>query len=982
MTAIAGANIRLGGDETGLISSLTNARKQFSLFTREINSSVAQAYKKADAEQKIFRGGLTRLGNEITSLGQKMALVGTLPTLFAAGKAYKDYADIQRMEKGLALYGSTLEDIRRLAKEPNIGVFDGAKSLVGLRAAKIEAGLAERAVKSFANAIAAAGGNAADLEPALLNLKQFKATRNINQVDLRQLSARIPQSSDVILKAFGTLDTEKLNKIGIDKFIEGFVTELEKIPKVAGGAGVAMEQVSDSFTFFSATIGEGLEKAFNVSDKISAIGGILDSLATNFKALNPEAQKAILWIGGLAVAIPALVTSIGGVIKLSSFIATGLGFATVPWAGIILGVMGVVSAIAAIIAIAPLAASNVAELNKQQEEVAGFSKKLNPLLSQYEALKEKTDLTAAEQKKLKDITKQIADLVPTAVKTWDNYGNAIDINTNKAASYTAEQRKLLAAMQATRREAILLDLQTSSRRKGELQSVLTSGKQTSRVNLGMGVYQDQTHVLLPAEVKKAATELADIQQKDAQNRAELLKIGGIDAYKKDLIELDSLTKKEIRLRKELSEALKGNDFNKSEDLRIEKSSVSEQIKAAKDRIRVAAPFLAQAQADSRMPKSPKVKETVIPNPKDDKPYKDTDNHTAYLKLLREEKKELKDIRDIAADIKKQDQSGSTLGDSTASGLEKAKKQLDNLGGRRMGSSLDDIGRTNAARPENIQLGAALDLKSYFKGRFNIDELKSYFAQIPKVVEESVEDYQNKINGFADATAKLGSYFQGNLSLDEMRKYFQAIPKIAEQSNADYQVEVEKTVDATIQLNQELTSALRSAATDIGVSFGEMLGNLASGAGGFEDFGKRLMGTIGGLLKDMGKALIAFGTSGIILKNLGKNPYLAVAAGIAMVALGQVAQKTVSKQAGEASVRLAKGGLAYGETRAIVGDNPNAKFDPEVVAPLSKLKSILNEDRKSSESSGGAWSHTVRIQGSDILLSLQRETSKNKALGIV
>jgi hypothetical protein len=39
-------------------------------------------------------------------------------------------------------------------------------------------------------------------------------------------------------------------------------------------------------------------------------------------------------------------------------------------------------------------------------------------------------------------------------------------------------------------------------------------------------------------------------------------------------------------------------------------------------------------------------------------------------------------------------------------------------------------------------------------------------------------------------------------------------------------------------------------------------------------------------------------------------------------------------------KLARGGLAFGPTAAMVGDNPNAGVDPEVIAPLSKLKSML------------------------------------------
>lgn len=40
--------------------------------------------------------------------------------------------------------------------------------------------------------------------------------------------------------------------------------------------------------------------------------------------------------------------------------------------------------------------------------------------------------------------------------------------------------------------------------------------------------------------------------------------------------------------------------------------------------------------------------------------------------------------------------------------------------------------------------------------------------------------------------------------------------------------------------------------------------------------------------------------------------------------------------------LAKGGLAYGPTLAIVGDNPNAAVDPEVISPLSRLSAMIRE----------------------------------------
>ena len=46
-------------------------------------------------------------------------------------------------------------------------------------------------------------------------------------------------------------------------------------------------------------------------------------------------------------------------------------------------------------------------------------------------------------------------------------------------------------------------------------------------------------------------------------------------------------------------------------------------------------------------------------------------------------------------------------------------------------------------------------------------------------------------------------------------------------------------------------------------------------------------------------------------------------------------------------RLAKGGLVNQPTLAMIGDNPNAQTDPEIVSPLSKLKSLLPDSETSS-----------------------------------
>lgn len=65
--------------------------------------------------------------------------------------------------------------------------------------------------------------------------------------------------------------------------------------------------------------------------------------------------------------------------------------------------------------------------------------------------------------------------------------------------------------------------------------------------------------------------------------------------------------------------------------------------------------------------------------------------------------------------------------------------------------------------------------------------------------------------------------------------------------------------------------------------------------------------------------------------------------------------------------LAEGGLAFGPSLALIGDNPNARLDPEVVAPLSKLKALVG-----SGQSDGQLLGEVVIRGQDMALLIRRQ----------
>ena len=67
-------------------------------------------------------------------------------------------------------------------------------------------------------------------------------------------------------------------------------------------------------------------------------------------------------------------------------------------------------------------------------------------------------------------------------------------------------------------------------------------------------------------------------------------------------------------------------------------------------------------------------------------------------------------------------------------------------------------------------------------------------------------------------------------------------------------------------------------------------------------------------------------------------------------------------------------MVYGPTSAIVGDNPGASVDPEVIAPLSKLKEYMGDGTGSANVSG-----EFRIRGADLVLAIEKNNQINNRI---
>lgn len=189
--------------------------------------------------------------------------------------------------------------------------------------------------------------------------------------------------------------------------------------------------------------------------------------------------------------------------------------------------------------------------------------------------------------------------------------------------------------------------------------------------------------------------------------------------------------------------------------------------------------------------------------------------------------------------------------------------------------------------------------------------------------------------------------------------------------------------AIAEVMQRFDQQVSKFMADSIVAAAEAIGQVITGDLGFGGLMKAILTQFASFLKNIGTQLIEFGVMILAFKSALRsvlwNPWAAIAIGAAMVAAAAVMTALINKNAGDSVPALANGGLAYGPTYAMVGDNPNARTDPEVIAPLSRLQSML-------PTAGAAQQIQITLggqltaKGRDLVYVLGKENFKSEVLG--
>ena len=124
------------------------------------------------------------------------------------------------------------------------------------------------------------------------------------------------------------------------------------------------------------------------------------------------------------------------------------------------------------------------------------------------------------------------------------------------------------------------------------------------------------------------------------------------------------------------------------------------------------------------------------------------------------------------------------------------------------------------------------------------------------------------------------------------------------------------------------------------------------------------------LIDIGKALVAYAVPVLLALTLLKKPSIptaiaAIAAGTAAIVAGSFLKSKLSK---DNTQKFANGGIISGPTMGLMGEYPGAASNPEVVAPLDKLQSLIG---------GVGGNLEARISGNDLLILMNKAGRNNQ-----
>lgn len=276
----------------------------------------------------------------------------------------------------------------------------------------------------------------------------------------------------------------------------------------------------------------------------------------------------------------------------------------------------------------------------------------------------------------------------------------------------------------------------------------------------------------------------------------------------------------------------------------------------------------------------------------------------------------------------------------------------------LGERPKDEGKTpTAPRPT---AAPPIDLEALRRSRQQFQDFATLpTIQTPGAVEggSGLKQIEKGLDNIRDKSAKAA---QGMAALlDPVQQNIERMTNFAQKTGLLFEI-----IDNEVVTSIDKFGLLGDA---IGGISNAIAAGLADASNGWEAFKNAAIEAIGDVIGKMVQQFVAKQ-----MLNAANNPAIAALgpAGIAVAAGAGVIAGAAFKRVLNA-VAFADGGVVYGPTLGLVGEYPGASTNPEVIAPLSKLKNLI-------EPAGGAMELQTRISGNDLLVLLERtEKQRNR-----
>lgn len=250
--------------------------------------------------------------------------------------------------------------------------------------------------------------------------------------------------------------------------------------------------------------------------------------------------------------------------------------------------------------------------------------------------------------------------------------------------------------------------------------------------------------------------------------------------------------------------------------------------------------------------------------------------------------------------------------------------------------------------------------------FNTNEERAKISAIVSTIEKLIKDF--KVAPDDTIIAKLfgdAELLRNRIKPQEIQKAVTDAAKVLGEKGVLIPIQPVLNKDAIdvflIDATDKIESTLENLFTNIGVAIGDTLGKALAGSASIGDFFKNIFSQLGTAMQELGKFFIS---TGIVIQKIKqfliKNPAIAIAGGIALVALGGLIKAKTDAPGFATGVRNFGGGIAT------VGER-----GPETVF-LPRGSSVL----PAAQTSAGLGGQTVFIadsivKGNDIVTAYKR-----------